>query len=203
MDELDEDRLTLRFNYPTVRPAPAAAAYIPRFVRIECGAKADLWPVTNAVITPYVAEAFADRIKDAAAAMRALAAERTFWEKATILHAEAHRPAEKEPNKNYSRHYADTAALADHAAGKSALADAALRGRVVEFKEAFYRNSWSNYGAAVPGTFKLLPSAAHAAMLETDYRRMQAEMFFGPSAPWAEVLARLTALEHEINRPKE
>jgi hypothetical protein len=72
----------------------------------------------------------------------------------------------------------------------------------VEFKEAFYHSPWSNYGTAVPGTFKLLPAAAHAKMLETDYRRMQAEMFFGPSRSWAEVLARLAALEQEINQPK-
>ena len=37
--------------------------------------------------------------------MKAIRAERTFWEKATILHQEAHRPKEKIQPPRYSRHY--------------------------------------------------------------------------------------------------
>ncbi len=114
-------------------------------------------------------------------AVRALAIERTFWEKATILHAEALRPAEKAFKANFARHYADAAALADRPGVRSALSDAGLRKRVVPFKEAFFHNSWSSYGTAVPGTFMLLPAAAHAEALEKDYQHMQREMFLGPS----------------------
>jgi Nucleotidyl transferase AbiEii toxin, Type IV TA system len=201
VDEADEDRLTLLFNYPSVLAAPAAGAYVQRAVRIECGAKADLWPVTEATIKPYVAEAYPTQVLDASVPVRALSAERTFWEKATILHAEAHRPADKEIKRNFSRHYADSAELADHPGGISALRDAGLRERVVEFKEAFYRSAWTNFPTAVPGSFKLLPANAHAATLETDYRRMQREMYFGPSLDWPAVVARLRKLEDEINGP--
>ena len=41
----------------------------------------------------------------------ALEFERTFWEKATILHAEYHRPATQPLRDRYARHYADFAAL--------------------------------------------------------------------------------------------
>ena len=201
VDETDEDRLTLLFNYPSALPAPTAGAYIQRAVRIECGAKADAWPVKEASIKPYVAEAFPAQITGASVAVRALAVERTFWEKATILHAEAHRPADKAIKKNFSRHYADTAALADHPGGKNALQDTVLRQRVVDFKEAFYRNAWTSFTTAVPGTFRLLPAPAHVATLETDYRRTQREMYFGPSFEWAAMIAKLRELEGQINRP--
>jgi hypothetical protein len=196
VDETDE--LTLIFQYPSVLPAPIGDSYISRVVRIECGAKADLWPVTKATITPYVAEAYPS-ITDASVPVRALAIERTFWEKATILHAEAHRPKEKLFTKNYSRHYADTVALADHEGGKRALQDSGLRTRVVAFKEAFYRNSWTNFAAAIPGTFKLLPAPDHVGTLEGDYQRMRREMYYGPSLEWAEIQGKLRILQSEIN----
>ena len=197
VDETDE--LTLIFQYPSVLPTPVEDSYISRVVRIECGAKADLWPVTKATITPYVAEAYS-RITDASVSVRALAIERTFWEKATILHAEAHRPKEKLFTKNYSRHYADTVALADHEGGKRALQDSGLRARVVAFKEAFYRNSWTNFATAIPGTFKLLPAPDHVGTLERDYERMRREMYYGPSLEWAEILEKLHILKSEIDR---
>jgi len=197
VDETDE--LTLIFQYPSVLPTPIGDSYISRVVRIECGAKADLWPVTKATITPYVAEAYS-RITDASVSVRALAIERTFWEKATILHAEAHRPKEKLFTKNYSRHYADTVALADHEGGKRALQDSGLRARVVAFKEAFYRNSWTNFATAIPGTFKLLPAPDHVGTLERDYERMRREMYYGPSLEWAEILEKLHILKSEIDR---
>ncbi len=199
VDQTDKHRLTLLFNYPSVL-GNEDGAYIPRSVKIECGAKADIWPFTQASIQPYVAEAFPNEITGASVAVRALAIERTFWEKATILHAEAHRPADKPFTANFARHYADTAALADHPGGKRALADADLRKRVVAFKEAFFYNSYSSYGTAVPGTFMLLPAAAHAEALERDYLRMQREMYFGPSIAWSEVLEKLGALKVAIDQ---
>jgi hypothetical protein len=83
---------------------------------------------------------------------------------------------------------------------KNALTDRELRTRVVAFKEAFFSSSWMSFATAVPGTFKLLPADAHAQTLEADYRRMQREMYLGPSQDWAEVLARLRLLNDEINR---
>ena len=38
--------------------------------------------------------------------------EKDFWEKATILHEEAHRPLDLPMPDRYSRHYYDTAMLA-------------------------------------------------------------------------------------------
>jgi hypothetical protein len=40
----------------------------------------------------------------------AMEVERTFWEKATILHAEYHRPVDEPIGDRFSRHYSDLAA---------------------------------------------------------------------------------------------
>ena len=94
----------------------------------------------------------------------------------------------------------DRAALADHPDGKCAISDTELRKRVVAFKDAFYHNSWSSYDTAVPGTFMLLPAAAHMDALERDYRHMQREMYLGPSIEWAAILEKLRVLNAAIDQ---
>jgi hypothetical protein len=61
------------------------------------------------------------------ASVHSLSAERTFWEKATPLHAEAHRAAEKPMPARYARHYHDLARIASSPASERALADTSLR----------------------------------------------------------------------------
>ena len=85
----------------------------------------------------YVAGAFPEAFPDATFTVPVLDIERTYWEKATILHAEAHRLADKAIPERFSRHYADLAALLQHASGPAALACDDLRARVVEHKQFF------------------------------------------------------------------
>jgi len=111
--EIDpQDEQTLLFAYPTVFGEMTGRAYIRPVVKIECGARSDRWPVSSGHVTAYVAEAFPDTLATTGVDIPVLDIERTFWEKASILHAEAHRPAEKPIPERYSRHYADLAALA-------------------------------------------------------------------------------------------
>ena len=94
------------FDYPTSFP-PDATGYIRRAVKIEMGARADHWPCETKTVTPYVAEQFPKGFQEASYAVKVLAVERTFWEKATILHAEFHRPVDKPMPERFSRHYGD------------------------------------------------------------------------------------------------
>jgi hypothetical protein len=57
----------------------------------------------------------------------ALELERSFWEKATILHAEFHREHTKPIRDRFSRHYSDTAAIAKHGDIDPVLANDQLR----------------------------------------------------------------------------
>lgn len=194
----DEDPQTLLFRYPSVFAESTGVGYVRPVVKIECGARSDRWPVAEQSMIAYVAEAYPQAFPDAVFTVPVLGIERTFWEKATILHAEAHRPAEKAIPERFSRHYADLAALAQHAAGPEALARDDLRARVVEHKQVFFPAAWANYETAVPGTLKLIPSDQRLAALEGDYRAMQ-EMFFRSPPTWSEIVSVLKALEARIN----
>ena len=199
--EIDrEDSQTVLFNYPSAVAPAIAGAYVRREVRIECGARSDAWPAEHKIVRPYVAEALAGVVADAEVAVKVLAIERTYWEKATILHAEAHREEGKPTPTRFSRHYADLAALADHAEAKAAVNRSDLRERVVAHKQVFFASTWASYETAVPGSFRLVPAEGRLQMLAQDYRDMR-EMFFGEPLPWEEIVARLRALEKNINGP--
>ena len=193
------DPQSLIFRYPSAFAEAGEAAYISRSVKIEGGARADVWPTEERSIRPYVAEAFPESMPDAEVSVRALSIERTFWEKATILHAEAHRRKEKPTPARCSRHYVDLTTLADHESGPRALQRDDLRARVVVHKQVFFADKSASYETAVPGSFRLVPDDYRMPDLERDYRDMR-EMFFEEPPPWAKVIERLRRLEEEINR---
>lgn len=194
-----DDSQTLRFTYPSDVGGVTPDTYVRREVKIEYGARSDDWPAEDKRVFPYVAELYPESLSDAVAPVRVLSIERTFWEKATILHAEAHRDESKATPKRFSRHYADLAALAEHPSAADALAHDELRARVVAHKRVFFASAWAKYETAVPGTFRLVPPASRLLILEADYRDMQ-EMFFGRPATWPHIVEKLRALEARINR---
>jgi hypothetical protein len=194
----EEDPQTLSFRYPSTLATSATGGYVRSEIRIECVARSDRWPAAEQTITSYVAEAFPRALPDAAFALPVLDIERSFWEKATILHAEAHRAAGTPIPERFSRHYSDLVSLSQHAKAQEALTRDDLRARVVEHKSVFFRAAWASYDTAVPGTFRLVPSAERLIELERDYAAMH-EMFFRTPLSWSEVVARLKELEKSIN----
>jgi hypothetical protein len=135
-DDEDPDKQTLLFAYPTSF-APGAAGYIRRAVKIEMGARADHWPCVKKTVPPYVAEQFPKGFQETRCAVKVLSVERTFWEKATILHAEFHRPADKAMPERFSRHYCDFHELIRKGVSKSATVKLDLLARVAEHKNLF------------------------------------------------------------------
>ena len=159
---------------------------------------AEFVPNVTRPIRPYAAEHFPGVFHHPETSVRTVAVERTFWEKATILHQEAHRPADKPLPSRYSRHYYDLFKLGESQFRKTALTQKELLNAVVKFKKKFYHSAWAKFEDAKPGTFKLLPSAAHKKDLQKDYKAMEA-MLFGEAPPFEDLLESLKELEQEIN----
>lgn len=179
-------------------PAAFSDAYLRPEVLLEIGPLAGWMPYDSYKIWPYAAEAFPQIFKQADCAVQAIRAERTFWEKATILHHEANRPESSPQPLRYSRHYYDLAMMAASPVKDAALADLALLEDVVAFKQRFYRRPWAHYDEAKPGTFRLLPSGHVLAAVEKDYVQMR-NMIFGRYPDFDEIMETLRTLEREIN----
>ena len=162
------------------------------------GARSDHFPVETASVSPYLKDQIPDVVDESEVLVRVLDAQRTFWEKATILHAEYHRPSDKALPKRQSRHYYDMVQLADHSIGQNAIVNTELLTRVAEHKKVFFKSGWANYDAAKPGTLRLVVNPTRIPDLRTDYAEMQ-PMFFGESPSFDSIVERLRLLENEIN----
>lgn len=193
-----QDSQTVLFHYPT--PISSPSDYLKPAVKIEMGARSDHWPTEDKPIRSYLNEIFPDQLPDAGCAtVNVLSAERTFWEKATILHAECHRAlTQVAPDRN-SRHYYDLVRIAGNPVGQTALARLDLLEAVVEHKKVFFRSGWASYETAKPGTFRLVPPSERVAALERDYALMQ-DMFFGKPPGFDSIIQTLSELESRINR---
>jgi hypothetical protein len=196
----DPDAQTLLFRYPTSsRPRSAdEPAYIQPIVRLEIGARSDHWPVVDATLTSYAAEEFPGVFKEAGCQVRVLAAERTFWEKATVLHMWHHAPAEKKFRDRQSRHYYDVVQLYQHDLGRAAVKTTELLLSVARHKEVFFPAAWARYADAKPGTLRLVPPDARLPELEQDYRKMR-EMIFGEPPAFERLLEVLREIERHVN----
>ena len=191
VDTTDPHVINIRY------PAAFSEAYIRPEVRLEIGPLASWVPSATYTIRPYAYDVLPQVFENPACEVVAIAAERTFWEKATILHQEAHRLTQIP--QRYSRHYYDLYKLAVSPVRASALAQSSLLQDVVAFKQRFYPSAWARYDLAVPGTFKLLPTTqSQLADLERDYQEMQV-MLFGEAPDFGSLLDELRKLEAEIN----
>lgn len=188
---------TLLFAYPRIEPS---TAYVAPVVRLEFGARGDPWPSMSGVVRPYAADQLPALFSEPETTIpRVVSAERTFWEKATILHALHYQPPEKPIADRMARHYYDLFRLASRAEWRGAIADLDLLRRVVAHKAMFFRSAAASYDLAKPGTLRLVPPANRHAELEADYAVMVEEMLFGDAPEWPTVIARLTEIENAIN----
>jgi len=192
---VEEDPQTICFRYPCLFHADS----ILQVIRLEIGALAAWTPSTEKVITPYAAECYPGVFEKAETIVLTAAAERTFWEKVTILHHEANRPEILDMPDRYSRHYYDLYCIAHSENKKRAFQNLELIKKVVDFKMKFYPRKWAQYENAKPGTMKLVPPIYRIEALRKDYEYM-AEMVFGTYLKFDELMSYMVILEKEINQ---
>jgi len=197
--EVDPDQPdTLLFEYP--RSVGKSSAYIATQVRLEIGPHAALLPSEPVTIHSYAAQQVPSAFHQGGVQVPTIRPERTFWEKATILHAECHRPRGKALGLQYSRHYYDTAMMARRGdLCERCLHDIALLDQVRAHKQRFYPSGWAHYESAQPGTLRLIPhDGDHLRALRRDYELMR-PMFFGEPPSFQAIMDELRELEDRIN----
>jgi len=210
LDPEDPDAQTLLFNFPRLMNygggygrgssgveqfGEGEIGYIKPRIKLEFGARGDIEPFEPKNIAPYLAEVFPEELPDAAVTLPTLAVVRTFWEKATILHAMHHHGKLRE---GMSRHYYDTLMLARSGIADEALARPELLAAVVQNKSLMFTDKSASYETAVLGSLRLVPSDEATAKLKQDYGTM-AEMFMVDPPSFDDLLAGIVALEAKLN----
>ena len=192
IDEVDPQ--TVNFAYPQIFQDYARL----KMIRLEIGALAAWTPTQSLMITSYAAEKYPHVFHQPATNVLTVAAERTFWEKITILHKESFRTNGIFPER-YSRHYYDLLCMNYSTVKSNAFSNLELLERVTTFKARFYPANSARYDLAKPGTMKLMPPEVCMSALESDYAHMQ-NMIYGHSPEFSEIMDSIRVLESEINQ---
>lgn len=197
-DSGDPDEQTLLFRYPQLF-APGAA-YLQPQVKIELGARSDTEPVAKISIVPYLAEVFTDLRAESEFSLRAVAPERTFWEKAMLLHEERYRPPEKPRKSRLARHYYDLACLIEKGVADQAVKATGLFERTAKHRQIYFEQTWMDYGTLREETLCLSPKDSDMAYWTKDYADMQSEMFSGDVPTFDQILAVVRDFEQRLNK---
>lgn len=196
--EEDPDQQTLLFQYPGT--LTGISAYLRPLVKIELGARSDTWPTESPRIHPYLAEAFPDLLDPSEFNVQAVAPERTFWEKAMLLHEETYRPIQKPRKVRIARHYYDLWCLIRKGVADRAIQDFGLFAGVLEHRSVFFSQNWVDYDTLRKGSLRIIPRPDQIAEWRQDYQTMRGEMFFGEVPDFNEIMKVVGEFEHKFNQ---
>lgn len=198
LDKDDIDGQTLLFEYPT-HFRTQDDRYSSSVVKIEFGARSDPWPAQTSSIQSIIADVFPQAFAAPACTVNALAPERTFWEKAMLLHKETYRPADKARRPRMARHYYDLYRLIEQRIAAHAAADQELFMQVAAHRQVFFAQTWVDYATLRPGYLRLAPLPEQEAGWRQDYVAMQGEMFSTAPPPFDVLLKVIKVFEIEFN----
>jgi hypothetical protein len=188
----------IHVNYKSV--LAASVDYIKPRVKIELSGRNETEPSTSQKIRPYLAEQTED-LQFPEPTIDALLAERTFWEKVTLIHAELHKGTFQETADRMSRHWSDLSVLMKSETGRRAIKDNDLCLKVVDHKAAFWRDGKAKYDDCRNKKFWLVPTGQVLEVLKDDYNAMvEVGMFYGGTpASFEEMMKDVAALEGMLN----
>ena len=132
-----------------------------------------------------------------------MAAERTFWEKATAVHVYCLQGRLR--GERYSRHWYDLVALSKSAHFDAAVSDLALARQVAEHKSMFFaekdaQDGKIDYFKAAAGALQLVPIGESLTALERDYAAMLEDGLLSLNQPsFSDIMKSCRAIEVRIN----
>ena len=194
----DNDKLIIA--YPATKKGTGYAAAT---IQLEFGARATGEPHQRHHVACDIAPLI-EGVSFPTAQPLVMAAERTFWEKATAAHVYCLQGRLR--GDRYSRHWYDLAALAKTTHFASAASDHELARQVAEHKSMFFAEKdvdggKVDYFQATSGDLRLIPQGPSLDALEKDYAAMLEDGLLAFEQPTFEtVMASCAAIQDEINR---
>ena len=194
----DSDKLII--TYPATKTGTGYAAAT---IQLEFGARATGEPHQRHHLVCDIAPLI-DGVTFPTAKPLVMAAERTFWEKATAAHVYCLQGRLR--GERYSRHWYDLAALAKTTHFDSAVSDQALARQVAEHKSMFFLEKDASgakidYFRAISGELRLIPAGPSLDVLEKDYAAMLEDGLLAFEQPTFEaVMASCAAIQDKVNR---
>lgn len=194
MDPRDKDGATLLFQYKAITNP---SGYLNPEVRLEFGARSDVEPQEVRRVSSYLHLHLPSLDPDTICDVRVLAAERTFWEKACLLHEENLR-LEHRARERLSRHLYDIWCLIRAGTSGRALADDGLFARVVAHRLVYFRQSWMKEADYAAASFQLVPPEDRLQAWRADFEQMRENMFFGEVPEFDEIIRVIGEFQSQV-----
>jgi len=195
-----DNKQNIIFEYPRLLESSMYPedTYVKPKILLEFGCRGELQPSTLINVKMYAEEFFSDAFSGTDIVVNTLNAERTFWEKITLLHMLTHQDKDKSLQPRMARHYYDVCKLSKSNIIEIAIKNLSLLESVAAHKSAYYRSKQASYQTAKPGSLRLIPTQQLRDKLETDYKAMT-EMFFGETLTFRDILETIAEVEDTLN----
>ena len=172
--------------------------YIRDKVVIEIGARSLIEPSENIQLRSIIADDYPEaKYADDFFIVPTVIPQRTFLEKAFLLHEEFQKPQEKIRVDRMTRHIYDLEKLMDTNYAIEALNDRDLYNTIVEHRRTLTAMKEVDYSTHTPETINFVPPDSVIYLWRADYEKMR-NMIYGKSLPFNELIDRIKVLNERF-----
>jgi predicted nucleotidyltransferase component of viral defense system len=179
----------------------AAGSYIPDKVMLEIGSRSLMEPSEEVPLRSILADHYPDTdFADAYFAVPTVIPQRTFLEKAFLLHEEFQKPIENIRVNRMSRHLYDLEKLMDTEYAKDALSNTDLYNAIVEHRRTLTAMKEVDYSTHIPEKINFVPSSSIIDKWKEDYEAMRANLIYGESLSFEKLIERIRELNERFRK---
>ena len=169
--------------------------YLHSEVKLEVGARSLLEPTAKAAVTSAIEDVLPISTTIKQVMIPTALAEKTFLEKAFLLHGLFSAQSSREANRK-SRHLYDLAQIMNTDIAARAIADDNLWNTIHHHRELFTSMSGVDYTPDIRKRIRLLPPDDVIDNWRSDYKDMQSSMIYGEKPTFTELMKKMRELEN-------
>jgi predicted nucleotidyltransferase component of viral defense system len=181
----------------------ASGSYIPDKVMVEIGARSLIEPSEDVQMRSILADNYPDTdFADAYFTIPTVIPQRTFLEKAFLLHEEFQKPIENIRVNRMSRHIYDLEKLMDTDYAKDALKNTDLYNEIVEHRRTLTAMKEVDYSTHIPEKINFVPPLSVINKWKEDYEAMRGSLIYGESLSFEKLIDRIKELNERFGKIK-
>ncbi len=169
--------------------------YLHSEVKLEVGARSLLEPTAKTAVTSVIEDVLPISTTIKQVMISTALAEKTFLEKAFLLHELFSSQSSREANRK-SRHLYDLAQMMNTDIAARAIADDELWNTIHHHRELFTSMSGVDYTPDIRKRIRLLPPDDVIDDWRKDYKDMQSSMIYGEKPTFEELMRKMAELEN-------
>lgn len=197
-EDNDKDPITIEIHYNSI---VESKEYLKPRVLIEIGARSLMEPFEIREIASIVDKTYPDKsFASETFKIKTVMPQRTFLEKAFLLHEEFQKQPEQIKTERLTRHLYDLEKLMDTEFEKEALMNYDLYKTIVEHRSIFNALREIDYLNHSPNKINFYPPKEVEKDLKRDYLVMCENMIYGKYLKWEDLLDRINQLLNRFRK---